>query len=132
MSASALVVIDNVFHKILNTYNGFLTEKTHGKILCFILLYLHRFNHLSLFFENVWTVRTGGIIKVLAVVDMVLNYSSLTQVSWQKGTLCYHKYLNVQPLQPFHQLFLYKRGKGSWDDPRTCQKSRRTTLYSVC
>ena len=27
--ASALVVIGNVFHKILNTHKGFLTEKTH-------------------------------------------------------------------------------------------------------
>ena len=40
----------------------------------FIPLYLHRFNHFSLFFENLGTERTGGIIEVVAVVDMVLNF----------------------------------------------------------
>ena len=34
VSASALVVIYNVFHKILYTNKGFLPEKTHWKFIC--------------------------------------------------------------------------------------------------
>ena len=50
-------------------------KKRHiGNSFVFIPLYLHRFNHFSLFFKNLWTERTGGIIEVVAVVDMVLNF----------------------------------------------------------
>ena len=33
VSASALVVIDDMFHKILNNQKGFITKKTHWKFL---------------------------------------------------------------------------------------------------
>ena len=62
----------------------------------------------------------GGIIRLLA-----------SQVSWQKSPLWHHKYLNVQPLHPFNQRSWYRRGSGSWDDPRTSQKSPSPTLRSV-
>ena len=74
MSISAVVVIDGVFHKILYTHEGFLTKTQIGNISVFIPLYLHRFNFFSLFFENLGTERTEGIIKLVAVVDMVLNF----------------------------------------------------------
>ena len=39
----------------------------------FIPLYLHRFNHFGLFFENLWKEQ-GGFVKLVAVVDMILNF----------------------------------------------------------
>ena len=36
-------------------------QKRHiGNSCAFVPLYLHRFNHLSIFFKNLWTERTGG------------------------------------------------------------------------
>ena len=75
MSISAVVVIDGMFHKILYTHEGFLTKKTQiGNLSVFIPMYLHRFNFFSLFFGNLVAERTEGIIKLVAVVDMVLNF----------------------------------------------------------
>ena len=40
-----------------------------------IPMYFHRFNHFSLFFGKSLDIKNrGGIIKVVAVVDMVLNF----------------------------------------------------------
>ena len=74
MSTSAVVVTDDVFHKILYTHKGFLTKTHIGNFCVFKPLYLHRFNHFSLFFDNLVTERTEGIIKLVAVVDMLLNF----------------------------------------------------------
>ena len=49
-------------------------QKRHiGNSYVVIPLNLHRFNHFSLFFGNLGTERTGGIIKLVAVVNMILN-----------------------------------------------------------
>ena len=45
-----------------------------GNSFLFIPMYLHRFNHSSLFFENLRTKISGGIIEMVAVVNMVLNF----------------------------------------------------------
>ena len=51
------------------------SQKSHiGKSYLIIPLYLHRFNHFSLFSENIGTERTGVIIRVVAVVNMVPNF----------------------------------------------------------
>ena len=130
MSASALVVIDDMFHKILNTLLD--RKSTLGIPIC---LYLCTF---------ISSITSAFSLKILGQKERgeslgwwrlsiwFSTSSSLTKVSWQKGPMCHHKYLNVQALQPFHQISWYKRGRGSWDDPRTSQKSPRTTLYSVC
>ena len=77
MCASALVVNDNVFHKVLtlSTHKMFLDKKnTHWKVLCVCTSVPHRFNHFSLFFDNLGTERMGGIIKLGANVNMILNF----------------------------------------------------------
>ena len=61
----------------------------------------------------------GGIIKVMAVVDMVLNFlitDKSIMAEWSSVPSQVSKCST----------------RGSWDDPRTNQKSPRTTLYSVC
>ena len=51
------------------------SQKRHiGNYCLFLPLYLYRFNHFSLFFDNLWTEGTEGIIKLVAVVNMILNF----------------------------------------------------------
>ena len=74
MSVSALVMIGDVFHKILNTHKGFLTEKTHWK---FLRLYLcsSMGSITSAFSLKILRQKEQGvIIKVVAVVHMFLNF----------------------------------------------------------
>ena len=65
MSVSALMEIDYVFLKFLDI------KDTLEILMC---LYLQRLNYFTFLFENLGTERTGGIIKVVVVVDMVVNF----------------------------------------------------------
>ena len=98
-----MVLIDNVLHKILNIHKGFLTEKTHRKFLCVYTSVPGSITS-ALSLTILGQKEQRRIIKLVTVVNMLLPSSSLTKVSWQKGPLFHHKYLNVQPLQPFHQM----------------------------
>ena len=75
MSVSALVVIDYAFHKTLNTHKGFLTKKDTFEIpICLYLCYSIGSITSAFSLKNLGTKITGGIIKVVAVVNMVLNF----------------------------------------------------------
>ena len=133
VSASALVVIDNVFHKVLNTHKGFFKEKLHGKFLFVYTSVPPKVQSVQPFLWKSWDRKNRG--KLLGWWRLSIWFStssSLTKVPWQKGPMCHHKYLNVQALQHFHQVSWYKRDRGIWDDLNTSQKSSRTPLYSVC
>ena len=70
-----LVVINDVFHKILKTHKGFLTETTHWKFLCFYNSVPPSVQSLQPFPNKILGQKEqGGIIKVMAVVAMVLNF----------------------------------------------------------
>ena len=132
VSASELLVNGDVFHKILNSHKGSSQNSYIGHSYLFIPLYFHRFNHLTIILKIFGQKEQGGIIKVVAVVNMVLNFLITDKSIMAERSYVPYQYINVQALHPFHQVFRYKRGRGIWDDPRTSQKSPRTTLYSVC
>ena len=66
-------LIDDVFHKYLNPQKGFLTEKTHWKILC---VYTSVPGSITSAFclTILGQKEQGGIIKLVAVVNMFLNF----------------------------------------------------------
>ena len=75
VSASALVLIDNVFHKIFNTHKGFLTKKDTLKIPVCLYLCTSIGSITSAFSLKILGQKEqGGIIKLMAVVNMVLNF----------------------------------------------------------
>ena len=65
-----------------------------GNSFVFIPLYLQRFNHFSLFFENLGTKKQGISLTLWWLSIWSSTASSLTKVAWQKGPLCHQKYLN--------------------------------------
>ena len=80
VSASALVLIDDVVHKILNTDNGVLATKKNTLEIP-VCLYLCSFigSITSAFCLKILGQKEqGGIIKLVAVVDMV------QQISWYR------------------------------------------------
>ena len=105
MSATALVVIVYVFYKILNTHNTLEISMS---------LYLHSFHHFRLFFENLGTERTGGISKLVVVVDMVLNFlitdkSIMAERSFVPSQVS--KYLSTSA---FSSIILVQKGQGKF------------------
>ena len=75
VSASVLVVIDDVFHKILNTHNGFMTKKDTSEILVCLYLCTSIGSITSAFYLKILGQKEqGGVIKLVAVVNIVLNF----------------------------------------------------------
>ena len=75
VSAPALVVIDDVFHKILNTHKDFLTKKDTFEIPVGFHLRTSKGSITSAFSMKIFGQKEqGGIIELLVVVDMVLNF----------------------------------------------------------
>ena len=71
VSAYALVVIDDVFHKIINTHEGFFDKKDTLEIpVCLYLCSITSVFSLKI----VGPKEQGGIIKLVAVVHMALNF----------------------------------------------------------
>ena len=71
MSATALVVIDVVFHKILNTNKGFMTKNTLEIFFVFMTMYLHSsITSLKILGQK----KPGCFIKLVVAVNMVFNF----------------------------------------------------------
>ena len=77
-----------------------------GNSPVFIPLCLHSFNHLSLFFENLGIERTGGISKLVVVVDMVLNFFITDKSIMAKRS--------PVPSQVFKSKILVQKGQGKF------------------
>ena len=69
------MVIDYVFYKILNTYKGSLTKKDTLEIFICLYLCISIGSITAAFYLKILGQKEqGGIIKVVSVVDMVLNF----------------------------------------------------------
>ena len=75
VSASTLVVMDNVFHKIFNTHKGFITKKDTLEIPVCLYLYTSIGSITSAFSLKILGQKEqGGIIKLVAVVNIIIHF----------------------------------------------------------
>ena len=105
-----------------------------GNSYMFIPLYLHRFHHFILFFENLGTERTGGIIKLVVVVDMVLNFL-ITDIRYPKLTfplcpICFQKVNTNSDF--FLKLVYHQKCSNSHIVTALREKKNHCHTYSLC
>ena len=113
VSASTLVVIHDVFTQflILIKVSG---QKRHiGNSYVFLLLYLHRFNHFSLFFDNLGSEGIGGIMKQVAIVDMILKFLITEKSIMAEMSSVPSQVSKCSTTSAFHQRSWYRRGRRS-------------------
>ena len=134
VSAPALVVIDDVFHKILNTHKDFLTKKDTLEIpvclsLCTSIGSISSTFSLKIFGRK----EQGGIIKLEAVVDMVLNFRITDKHIMAERSSVPSQISKRSTTSAFSSKILVKKGQGKlgWFKDK-CEVSEPNLIWPRC